>query len=680
MHHSSVEHLWEENQFNLEKLRGIDLSHSQHLTEIPNLSGASNLQTMVLNGCSRITKFPQISWNIKELKLSQTAIEEIPSAIEYLNQLVWLELNYCKRLKNLPSNIRNLTSLTRLGLRGCSSITEFPKISGDISDLYLDGTAIDQVPSSIERLTKLQWLSLQYCTRLKRVSSSVFKLQSLMFCTLSGCSRLDDLPEVLETKGILMQLNLDRTAVKKLPAWIEFLPLLNELNTGYCKCIESLPISICNMKSLSSLDLSGCLGVDKMLEDLPLSSSSGLSSLTKLNLSKCNLSTLPSALSCLPYLQSLNVSGNNFESLSLTPFSCLEELNISHCKGLQSLQEFPLPSRLLDLQAHHCISLETLPTSNVVFTGNWITQQSSIYYNCLKLDANARVNIMADAQLRIQVMATKAREPSPEDYLQMYSGRPSFSFCCPGNEIPEWFSHQHRGSRVVINLPLHWCSTKFLGFALCVVAAFGDCEYFNFCFNCKCYFLTKDGEVHEIVCDLEVIKIDGRLGFIESDHVFLLYAHGLSAVFQRDDGEHNLSIYSSCREVLFEFSHVDKDLQPIPNCKIKKCGVHLLYLEEETTQISGDDSLNEAGLVESGGDGIQNIVEDEEVHNSTTLEEEGTEHKSESEIDTLLLGKSGVKLRSQYSSHSVHNGLLLPPENGLDLELEPAAFVDFGDC
>ncbi|KAK3220236.1 hypothetical protein Dsin_014206 [Dipteronia sinensis] len=642
MHHSSVEHLWEENQFNLEKLRRIDLSHSQHLAEIPNLSGASNLQTMVLNGCSSLTKFPQISWNIKVLRLSKTAIEEVPSAIEYLNQLVSLELNYCTRLQNLPSNIRNLTSLRKLSLKGCSCITEFPEISGDVLFLYLDETAIDQVPSSIKRLTKLSELSLKYCTRLERVSSSIFKLQSLTHCILSGCSTLDDLPEVLETKGNLERLLLDRTAIKKLPASIEFLPQLIDLNTGYCKCIESLPNSICNMKSLSSLDLSGCLGVDKMLEDLPLSSSSGLSSLKQLNLSKCNLSTLPSAVSCLPYLKSLNVSGNNFESLSLAPFSCLVELNISHCKRLQSLQEFPLPSNLLDLQAHHCISLETLPTSNVVFTGNWITQQRSIYYNCLKLDANVLVNIMADAQLRIQVMATKARETAS---LTMYLEDPSFSFCCPGNEIPEWFSHHHRGSAVVIKLPPHWCSTKFLGFALCVVAAFEDCEYFNFCFNCKCYFLTKDDEVHEIVCDIDGMKIDGRLGFQESDHVFLVYAYELSAVFQRDDGEHNLSIYSSCREALFEFSPVDEDLQPIPNCKIKKCGVHLLYLEEETNQISGDDSLNEAGLVESGGDGIQNIVEDEEVPNSTTLEE-GTEHKSESEIDTLLLGKSGVKLRS----------------------------------
>ncbi|KAK3206345.1 hypothetical protein Dsin_020391 [Dipteronia sinensis] len=69
------------------------------------------------------------------------------------------------------------------------------------------------------------------------------------------------------------------------------------------------------------------------------------------------------------------------------------------------------------------------------------------------------------------------------------------------------------------------------------------------------------------------------------------------------------------------------------------CGVHLLYLEEETSDAS---CLNEAELVESGGDGISN-VEAEEHPNSKTLEED-TEHNSESEVDTILLGKSRVKL------------------------------------
>ncbi|KAL5818268.1 hypothetical protein ACOSQ3_022170 [Xanthoceras sorbifolium] len=373
-------------------------------------------------------------------------------AIECLNQLVTLKLNHCKRLKNLPSNIHNLTSLRQLSLRGCSSITQFPEISRNVKFLYLDWTAIDEVPSSIEHLTKLYNLSLRNCTRLKGVSSSIFKLESLEYFYLC----------VLETREKLLYFDLDGTTIKELHASIELLP--------------RLPNSICNMKSLSNLNLSGCSGVDKMLEDLPLSSSSGL----------CYLQY------CLSFLEHLNPSGNNFESLSLKPFYSLKSLNISHCKRLQSLQEFPLPSRLQYLQAHQCISLKTLPTSNVVSTGNWNSQQSFMYSDCLKLDENARINIMADARLRIQVMATKAH-------------------------------------------------------------------------------------------------------------------------------------------ALFEFSSVDINLQPIPNCKIKKCGVHLLYMEEESTQKSDDNSLNEAGLVEN--------VEDQEDLNSKTLEE--TEHKSESE------GKGRVKLMSK---------------------------------
>ncbi|KAL5751632.1 hypothetical protein ACOSQ2_022139 [Xanthoceras sorbifolium] len=54
-------------------------------------------------------------------------------------------------------------------------------------------------------------------------------------------------------------------------------------------------------------------------------------------------------------------------------------------------------------------------------------------------------------------------------------------------------------------------------------------------------------------------------------------------------------------------------------------------MEEESTQKSDDNSLNEAGLVEN--------VEDQEDLNSKTLEE--TEHKSESE------GKGRVKLMSK---------------------------------
>ncbi|GAY62257.1 hypothetical protein CUMW_216340, partial [Citrus unshiu] len=129
-------------------LRRIDLSYSLHLNETPDLSSARNLEIMVLDGCYSLIKFPKTSWSITELDLGETAIEEVPPAIESLCKLVVLRLDNCRRLKNLPSSICNLTSLTELELHGCSNITKFPDISGDMKYLSLSETAIEELPSS----------------------------------------------------------------------------------------------------------------------------------------------------------------------------------------------------------------------------------------------------------------------------------------------------------------------------------------------------------------------------------------------------------------------------------------------------------------------------------------------------------------------------------------------------
>ncbi|XP_031262908.1 disease resistance protein RPP2A-like [Pistacia vera] len=56
MHHNNVEYLWKEKQ-HLINLRRIDLSYSQHLTEIPDLTLAPNLEVITLDGCSHLTSF-----------------------------------------------------------------------------------------------------------------------------------------------------------------------------------------------------------------------------------------------------------------------------------------------------------------------------------------------------------------------------------------------------------------------------------------------------------------------------------------------------------------------------------------------------------------------------------------------------------------------------------------------
>ncbi|KDO42944.1 hypothetical protein CISIN_1g044535mg, partial [Citrus sinensis] len=485
MHHSNLEHLWEEMQHAL-NLRRIDLSYSLHLNETPDLSSARNLEIMVLDGCYSLIKFPKTSWSITELDLGETAIEEVPPAIESLGKLVVLRLDNCRRLKNLPSSICNLTSLTELALHGCSNITKFPDISGDMKYLSLSETAIEELPSSVECLTELTVLRLQKCKRLKRVSSSICKLKSLEILYLFGCSKLEGLPEILESMERLETLYLAGTPIKELPSSIDHLP------------------------QLSLLSLENCKNILVFLTNLPLALLSGLCSLTELHLNDCNLLELPSALTCLSSLEILGLSGNIFESLNLKPFSCLTHLNVSYCKRLQSLQEFPSPLRLVNLQAHECIYLETVPASaDVEFTVSWSSQQYFTFFNS------------------------------------------SVSICFSGNEIPNWFS---------------------------------DCK----------------------LCGLDV---DYQPGILCSDHAS------------------------------FEFSPQDDDRWPLPNCKVKKCGVCLLLSEEEDRE-SGDsfneesgDSFNEIERIGSRSNGGHS--EEEDDRNTGRLKE------NEPKIDarTLWLGQ-----------------------------------------
>ncbi|KAK2644007.1 hypothetical protein Ddye_019202 [Dipteronia dyeriana] len=96
----------------LNKLVNLRFSQSTRLKNLPtSMIHLTSLKTLLLAGCSNITKFPQISGAITELYLSRTAIDEVPnSAIESLYNLVHLDLRYNTRLKNLPSMSR-LTSL-----------------------------------------------------------------------------------------------------------------------------------------------------------------------------------------------------------------------------------------------------------------------------------------------------------------------------------------------------------------------------------------------------------------------------------------------------------------------------------------------------------------------------------------------------------------------------------------
>lgn len=129
---------------------------------------------------------------------------------------------------------------------------------------------------------------------------------------------------------------------------------------------------------------------------------SGLSSLTKLDLSDCNLceGAIPGDICCLSSLSELELSSNNFISLpvTLTRLSKLRHLLLSDCKELKSLPE--LLTTLNFLKIDGCSSLEAFPNLSTVRTSTDWVRISSI--NCYGLAENNNASTMVKKYLQVR--------------------------------------------------------------------------------------------------------------------------------------------------------------------------------------------------------------------------------------------------------------------------------------
>ncbi|KAJ0086104.1 hypothetical protein Patl1_07353 [Pistacia atlantica] len=171
----------------LDNLHVLNLHGCESLRNFPMNIHFKSLKTLRLSECINLTKFPQISGDrIEQLYFSGSAIEEVPSSIQYIKSLRVVILSECENLRTFESNI-HFESHVNLNLSYCINLTKFPQISGNVVDLNLSGTAIEEIPSSIDCLTELHSLYLEDCTRLKSISSSICKLKSLSKLDLGGC-------------------------------------------------------------------------------------------------------------------------------------------------------------------------------------------------------------------------------------------------------------------------------------------------------------------------------------------------------------------------------------------------------------------------------------------------------------------------------------------------------------
>ncbi|KAF4359566.1 hypothetical protein F8388_003569 [Cannabis sativa] len=179
-----------------------------------------------LKGCSNLTTLSEISGNVKFIRLKFTAIKELHPSISSLKNLLVLDLQWCKHLRELPNDICELESLEYLHMGRCVSFHKFLRLPKSLKVLDLSETSIQQVDSSsFDCLPSLVILFMNGCDKLESLPTTICKLKSLQVLNLEDCSQLKSFPEILEPMEKLHNLCLNRTGIEVLPSSIENLDL-----------------------------------------------------------------------------------------------------------------------------------------------------------------------------------------------------------------------------------------------------------------------------------------------------------------------------------------------------------------------------------------------------------------------------------------------------------------------
>ncbi|KAI9128631.1 hypothetical protein K1719_000114 [Acacia pycnantha] len=176
----SLVHLGHRNCWNLNffpkivtrvmKIFVLDLSGFKNIKKMPNLSGLASLKRLDLRECKNLI--------------------EIDNSVGQLPKLETLDVSGCSQLRTFPSEL-NTPSLVHLGLSYCRNLNSFPEIATremKISSLLLEETGIDQLPSSIENLTKLGWVDIRMNSRVRSIKlpRSTFLLPKLKDIRVEG--------------------------------------------------------------------------------------------------------------------------------------------------------------------------------------------------------------------------------------------------------------------------------------------------------------------------------------------------------------------------------------------------------------------------------------------------------------------------------------------------------------
>ncbi|KAK3430965.1 hypothetical protein EUGRSUZ_E02177 [Eucalyptus grandis] len=243
------------------KLVGLNISKGNITRVIKQFKDFQNLKYITFGYCVELVRIPDLSYtpNLEELYFHNCKnLVEAHKSLAYLDKLRVLSFSECYELSAFPNELK------------------FPNIPHKLEALdwlSLHGTAIKELPASIENLVSLKYMWLSKCKNLVSLPSSIYKLQNLRELEVEGCTNLVGFPKYQDSADPCMKnglsnlyyLNLTRCNLSE----VEFLenlscfPILRTLDLSENNII-TLPPSINKRDHLSMLRVENCHQLQKI--------------------------------------------------------------------------------------------------------------------------------------------------------------------------------------------------------------------------------------------------------------------------------------------------------------------------------------------------------------------------------------------------------------------------------
>ncbi|KAG5549271.1 hypothetical protein RHGRI_014582 [Rhododendron griersonianum] len=239
MQYSRLKNVWEGTKF-LGLLKILNLSHSYDLAKTPDFSELPNLERLVLKNCTSLVEVHESIGRLDKLVLLNLEhwknLRNLPTSICMLRHLEMLVISGCSNLDGLPTNMGNMESLTVLEVDGIAlsqslptngqvnAVQSFiwpwrwkPRKSPEISWSSLPWSLVklslancnlseDDFPSNLSNLCSLNNLDLSF-NQFRVLPDFVRDLTKLEYLTVYSCPRLRRLHRVPQLRDFFFSRN-----------------------------------------------------------------------------------------------------------------------------------------------------------------------------------------------------------------------------------------------------------------------------------------------------------------------------------------------------------------------------------------------------------------------------------------------------------------------------------------